>query len=311
MKPPIIGLTGEMESGKSTAAAYLRKHHGYAGSNLTDPMDEMLTPLLRRMKVPDHEIALRLSGSMKNDPIPGFDWLSGRKLKQALGREFRDVVSRPDGQGGTDRGLFHDLWRVDNENHPFLVHEQVRYAFEADLIRRDGGVVYKLVDPEKANDAEGQEKHESEIIDFPVDAVIMNPKTGTDRLHAEIDALVGARPSLEIVRSETTDPVAAFDADIDAAINDHGPEIRTIADRLDAGDERLSEMLDDVSADVKDRLGADAANSATDENAAYAIDAVSSWVTDNISNSTSDRRVAAVYAFLGRDEAVKRIGDVE
>ena len=299
MAPRIIGLTGKKGSGKSTAAMYLRERHGYAGSNLTDPMDEMLTPLLRRMKVPEHEIALRLSGSMKDDAIPGFEWLSGRKLKQAIGLEFRDAVSKPRQDGGTDRGLFHDLWMIDNVQHPKMVHEQVRYGFEADLIRRDGGVVYKITDPDGPND----DDHESERIDFQVDGEIVNPKTGTAPLHLALDAIVGDGPSQVIDRSQDESPLAAFDADIDRAMNEHGAEIRRIADRADNGDDDLSSVLDDIASDIKGRLGSDAANLATDEQAEYAIDAAANWVTNTISNSTTDRRVAAVYAFLGAENA--------
>lgn len=301
--PTIIGLTGKQESGKSTAALYLRERHGYAGTNLTDPFDEMLTPLMRRMKVPEHEILPRLTGSMKNAPIVGFEWLTGRKLKQAIGREFRDVISRPLDDGGTDRGFFHDLWRVENAHHPRLVHEQIRYGFEAALIQRDGGEVHKIYDPE-AKDADA---HESEIIDFPVDGEIANPKVGLHALHAALDAIVGSAPSA-VVRHDGDDaPLAVFDAAIASMLDTHGEEIRAIADRLDADGGGLSEEVDDIVSDIKSHLGAEAANSASDDEAEYAIGAVESWVTDNVSNSTSDRRVAAVYAHLGAEEASRRL----
>lgn len=304
MPPRIIGFTGKQEAGKTTAARYLRERHGYAGSNLTDPFDEMLAPLMRRMKVPEHEIMPRLTGNMKNVPIPGFEWLTGRKLKQAIGREFRDAISKPIGDGATDRGFFHDLWMVDNANHPRLIHEQVRYGFEADLIRRDGGVVYKIYDP---NDTR-EDSHESEQIDFDVDGEISNPKTGLGPLHAALDGLMGEYASKTIQHSGDAGPLAAFDESIDDALNEHGEEIRKIADRLDAGDDDLSETLDDIASDIKGDLGAVAANTASDDQAEYAIDAAERWVTDNISNSTSDRRVAAVYAHLGAEGARKRIG---
>lgn len=303
----IIGFTGKQEAGKSTAARYLRARYGFEGSNLTDPMDEMLVPLLRRMKVPDAEIARRLSGDMKNVAIPGFDWLTGRKLKQALGLEFRDVVSRPAAEGGTDRGLFHDLWKMDNERHAFIVHEQVRYAHEAALIRRDGGYVYEIVDP----DEKREDDHESERIGFEVDARVMNPKTGLDTLHAALDVLMAPLVNdVEriVVKHGEDEPLAAFDDEIDAMLNTHGEEIRTLGDRMDAEGGEMSEVLDDVASEIKGHLGAKAANTADDDQAAYAVDAAERWVTDNVSNSTSDRRIAATYALLGVDGARQRLG---
>lgn len=303
MPPRIIGLTGKQEAGKTTAARYLRERHGYAGTNLTDPFDEMLAPLLRRMKVPEHEILPRLNGVMKNVPIPGFEWLTGRKLKQALGREFRDAISRPVIGGGTDRGFFHDLWVEENSHHLRIIHEQVRYGFEADLIRRDGGKVYKIFDP---NDTR-EDSHESEQIDFPVDGEISNPKTGLDPLHHALDSLVSEEPSQIVQDAGEREPLAAFDEEIDDVLNEHGPEIREIADRVD---DDLSEILDDVAAAIKSHLGARAANTASDDQAAYAIDAAERWVTDNVSNSTDDRRIAAVYAFLGAEQARERLGEL-
>ena len=303
----IIAFTGKQEAGKSTAARHLRERHGYGGTNLTDPFDEMLAPLLRRMGVPEHEILPRLTGGMKNAPIPGFEWLTGRKLKQAIGLEFRDAISRPKEGGGTDRGFFHDLWMADNAHLPRLVHEQVRYGFEADLIRRDGGVVYRIYDPDDTR----EDAHESERIDFPVDGDIANPKTGLGPLHDALDRLVGERPDAVVQHPDGHAPLADFDEDLGTMLNRHGEEIRAIADRADAGDDALSETLDDVADEIKGHLGARAANTADDDQADYGVEAAERWVTDNVSNSTSDRRVAAVYAFLGVEEARRRLDGEE
>lgn len=248
MAPRIIGLTGKLESGKTTAARYLRERHGYEGSNLTDPMDEMLAPLLRRMKVPEHEIQPRLSGDMKGVPIPGYEWLTGRKLKQALGLEFRDAVSRPLPEGGTDRGLFHDLWVADNAHHERIVHEQIRYEFEARLIQRDGGVVYRIVNP----DSTSTDEHESEKVDFEVDGEIINPRPTLDPLHAALDDVVGEEaradgegvggadreePGIRIYRQR-------FSVEVMAA----GSSAREVEVML--GSKTLEEILEDASGDA-------------------------------------------------------------
>lgn len=299
MKPPIIGLTGKLESGKSTAARYLRERHGYAGSAITDPMDEMLAPLMRRMGVPENEILPRLNGPMKNAKIPGFPWLTGRKLKQAIGREFRDAISRPLDDGTSSRTFFLELWEAENAHHQYLVNESIRYPFEAAHTQLRGGVVWHINDP----NASSEDGHESEQIDFPVDRVVDNPKIGIEHLHAAIDALVGEEPSREAGLAQEADSLTTFDGDIDAALNDHGPEIRALSDALDAGDDDLSETVDDVVSEIKGALGAAAANGVPDAEAETAIAAAETWVTDNVSNSTSDRRVAAVFAFLGAEGA--------
>ena len=185
----IIAFTGKAETGKSTAAKYLREHYGFEGTNLTDPMDEMLMPLLYRMGVPASEIMPRLTGNMKNEPIPGFEWLTGRKMKQAMGLDWRDAVSKPlnDGSEKTDRGLFHMLWIKDNKNSERLVHEQIRYEFEARLIQADGGYVIRMINPEEVSN----DDHESEKDDFDVDETIENQKNDLQALYAKLDTIMG------------------------------------------------------------------------------------------------------------------------
>lgn len=102
-------------------------------------------------------------------------------------------------------------------------------------------------------------------------------------------------------------PIATFDAALDQAFNEHGDEIRDYADRIDDGDDALSEAVDDVIADIKSKIGAEAANNVSDDEAETAIEAVERWVTDSISNSTSDRRVAAVFAHLGEAESKRQL----
>lgn len=243
----IIGFAGNMHSGKSEAADYLRQAYGFEGSNITDPMDEALAPLMRRLGVAADEVMPRLNGKMKNDPIPGFDWLSGRKLKQAIGREFRDAVSQPDeaSETKTDRGFFHDIWLRENKHHDRLVHGSVRYPFEAELLRRDGGRVYRLVDP---NDDQNHD-HESENTDFETDGIILNPKTGLHNLHAALDAIMvelgiekveadkGDRDPLHVLKfSFVLDVLAASSDPVELAKEVSQMSLTRILDESDTGE---------------------------------------------------------------------------
>lgn len=73
--------------------------------------------------------------------------------------------------------------------------------------------------------------------------------------------------------------------------------------------DELGELLDDIAADLKSSLGADAANGAgADENSQEkAIFEAEIWVTDNVSNSSLDDRIAGVLWYLGTDEGSDRI----
>lgn len=190
--PRMIGLTGAKYAGKTEAAKYLETL-GYAGSPITDPMIEMARPLLLRMGVDPKEVDRRIapSGDMKEDPIPGYEWLSGRKILQAIGKDLRDALSRPsgnppsDGVQRTNSRLFLDLWLDDNRSAQLLVNQSIRYPFEGEFTTDSGGVTWRIINPEAP--ASG-DVHESERQDWPVTREIIAPHSkGILYLHKQIE----------------------------------------------------------------------------------------------------------------------------
>lgn len=193
-KPTIIGLTGRKYAGKSEAAKYLEERYGYKGTPITDPMIEMAEPLLKRMGITDQdEINDRLQpwGKRKEEPIPGFDHLSGRRILQAIGKDLRDALSRPSdmppegNEHGTDSGLFYELWMKDNESVEYLSNQSVRYPFEGDIITESGGETWRIINPEAPDDGD---THASERQDWPVTREIIAPHSlGISYLRQQID----------------------------------------------------------------------------------------------------------------------------
>jgi len=198
-KPKLIGLTGRKYAGKTEAAKYLEQRHGYRGTPITDPMIEMAEPLLRRMGITGQsEIDDRLQpwGKRKEEPIPGFDHLSGRKILQAIGKDLRDALSRPSDEPpegnahGTDSGLFYELWMKDNEGVEFLSNQSVRYPFEGGIITASGGEMWRIINPEAPEDGD---THPSERQDWPVTREIIAPHSkGISFLHEEIEKALAA-----------------------------------------------------------------------------------------------------------------------
>jgi len=198
-KPKLIGLTGRKYAGKTEAAKYLEQRHGYSGTPITDPMIEMAEPLLRRMGVTDQsEIDDRLQpwGKRKEEPIPGFEHLTGRKILQAIGKDLRDALSRPSesppegNTHGTDSGLFYELWMKDNEGVEFLSNQSVRYPFEGGIITASGGETWRIINPDAPEDGD---THPSERQDWPVTREIIAPHSkGIPFLHAEIEKALAA-----------------------------------------------------------------------------------------------------------------------
>jgi len=110
------------------------------------------------------------------------------------------------------------------------------------------------------------------------------------------------------MNDKSQEPIGDFDRSISDILNTHGDEIRKAADMIDDEDGDRSHTLDDIICDIKGHLGAKAANNVEDEEAEEAIATAERWTTNNVFNSTTDRRVAAAYAMLGREAARERLG---
>lgn len=192
--PKIIGLTGRKYAGKTEAAKYLEQKYGYTGSPITDPMIEMARPLLKRMGIEDEdEINDRLQpwGKRKEDAIPAFPHLSGRKILQAIGKDLRDALSKPTdnppegNEHGTDSAFFYNLWLKDNEGSEYLANQSVRYEFEGGFVTGSEGVMWRIINPEAPDDGD---THPSERQDWPVTREIVAPHSkGVAYLHEQIE----------------------------------------------------------------------------------------------------------------------------
>lgn len=105
------------------------------------------------------------TGIRKDDPIPGYEWLSGRKILQMIGKDVRDALSKPSDNPpegnlhGTDGQLFYDMWDARLKDEAYKVNASVRYPFERDIIRERGGIVWRIVNPEAPAP---QDEHPSE-----------------------------------------------------------------------------------------------------------------------------------------------------
>jgi hypothetical protein len=121
----------------------------------------------------------------------------------------------------------------------------------------------------------------------------------------EIESFLDARALTyrdEAVRDETT----VFRAQLEMAASLHAAEIDEIAARMD-GDDDIGLELDEIADEIKGMLGSKAANHLGDVDSEHTIDLAEDWVTDNVSNAADETRIAAAFAALGRDEALRRL----
>lgn len=212
--PPLIGLSGYGETGKSEVARILRREFGYEGSHVKDPMMEMAISLLARMGVDTTEALDRLDGATKNEPIPGWPWLTGRKILQIIGKDFRDAMGDPakrtfipaPPKGGVGRPVFAvdtvdetfflDLWRRENQAAR-VINESLRYPFEGHYFQANGGYVIRVTVPGQGPLSD----HPSETSVVPFDYELVNHKRSLGELKEALVAALDAAPAILAARN--------------------------------------------------------------------------------------------------------------
>jgi hypothetical protein len=128
----IIGFSGPMGAGKSTAARMLT---GFERRSFGRPLKQMLVALMRHADISPGEIERRLYGDMKEEIIPVFG-VSARRLMQTLGTEWgRDLI---------DPDIWVKVATAGLTPRSKVVFDDVRFENEAAAIRALKGVVVMI-----------------------------------------------------------------------------------------------------------------------------------------------------------------------
>jgi len=156
-RPPLVGLTGRIGSGKSFAAALMRERHGFTIHSFAYPLKAMLMTLGL-----DED---QVNGARRSEPCDLLCGKTPRHAMQTIGTEWgRDLI-------GAD--LWVNAWKVGLPAGP-VVADDVRFANEARAVRSLGGVVIRVIDIYDA--LEEDELHASEQLDFAPDVTLFNNK---------------------------------------------------------------------------------------------------------------------------------------
>lgn len=134
--PRIIGLVGRAGAGKDTVAGYLEARHSWERVGFADPILHMVCAL---MQDADADFAYAVEPSMKEQPMPTIG-ISYRRIAQTLGTDW-------------GRRLDPDLWvrlaeyraRRCIEVGLSVAISDVRFPNEADMVRRMGGRIVRVV----------------------------------------------------------------------------------------------------------------------------------------------------------------------
>ena len=157
----IIGFTGAIGAGKTTAAMCLVRNHGFVRVRFAGPLKAML----RTFGLTDAQI----DGDDKEMPCRALGNRTPRYAMQKLGTEWGRDLIHPD--------LWTRAWARDAARHAHVVCDDVRYQNEVDAIKQAGGVIVHIWRPGSSSRAG---EHSSEGKDLPYDLTISNHSSVED-----------------------------------------------------------------------------------------------------------------------------------
>lgn len=181
----LIGLIGKARVGKDTMAAHLYRQHDFEQTSFAWPMKQML------------EVAFPHVDFHRGDREAPIDWLgkSPRQLMQTLGTEWGRNCIHP------------DLWTLLAERQveharqrqfTGLVLSDVRFPNEADMILRNGGVLWHI----HRDSAESVSEHVSETCNWDDYPRVIIPNNGTlGELYSALDLCVELLPDNKRIAS--------------------------------------------------------------------------------------------------------------
>jgi hypothetical protein len=165
---PVVGFCGRAGAGKSTAAAALVEA-GFVRVKFAGALKVMMRAFYLAAGLSIDEIERRIEGDLKEEPDELLGGRTPRFAMQTIGTEWgREIVS-PDLWLRAWRGRVESVLRAGGR----VVVDDLRFANEAEAVRRLGGRVVEITGREKAVEA-----HASESRDFAPDMTISN--TGTE-----------------------------------------------------------------------------------------------------------------------------------
>jgi hypothetical protein len=131
MTVELLGLAGKAGSGKGTASKFLRDYYGYQVCPLAEPLKKALNAAFGWQMHQWEDRKWKEAVDIRYG-------ISPRRAAQLMGTEFRELL------GVHDLWLRTILYRPTLKGTKGIVVDDLRYDFEADWIRDNGGLVIHI-----------------------------------------------------------------------------------------------------------------------------------------------------------------------
>lgn len=183
----IIGICGKKYNGKDTVADYLVAHHNFTKLSFAEPIKKIVQIIFN---FSEEQINGGLKETIDTDwnitPRQTFQYIGDDLIKRQIHHILPEI-----GENIWVRLLENKLEKlVEKSGGGKYVISDVRFQNEADMIRKYGGVIIKIIKPDTHHHHHHHDTHESECVNIsPIDFTVMNDDD-LHTLHGKINKLV-------------------------------------------------------------------------------------------------------------------------